>query len=293
MSEMSHPIAADKLDRRFLSAAMRSPMLSPERERLLAERWRHQGDKAALDELVSAYLKLVISISGRFRAYGLPPQDLVQEGTVGLMQAAARFEPEREVRFSTYAAWWIRSAIQEYVLRNWSIVRSGSSASQKALFFNLRWLKAKLERDGDVQGRLQANGRISEALGVSLREVERMSDRLAQRDQSLNATLGEGGQDEIGDFLVDPGPTPEEIVLDRREFGVRRDWLGHALTKLSERERIIVDARFLQEDRLTLDELGQRLGITKERVRQIEHKAFEKLRESVLKLAAAPPAAGA
>lgn len=275
---------SDRLDRNFLSGAMRAALLSPSRERELAEAWRHRGDEAALHELVSAYLKLVISIAHRFRAYGLPTSDLIQEGTVGLMQAAARFEPERDVRFSTYAAWWIRSAMQEYVLRNWSIVRSGTSASQKALFFNLRWLKAKLERASRLNPEQDptAQEQIAKVLRVSVREVGRMADRLSQRDQSLNNPVGEDSGDEVGDFLVDPSPTPEEIVLDRREIQVRRSWLDAALGELTERERAIVQARFLRDDKQTLEELGAELGITKERVRQIEHKAFEKLRHSVL-----------
>jgi len=275
---------SDRLERRFLSRAMRAPMLTAAHELALARAWKERRDEAALHELTAAYLKLVIAVASRFRGYGLPFDDLVQEGTIGLMQAAGRFEPEREVRFSTYATWWVRSAIQEYVLRNWSIVRSGTSAAQKALFFNLRWLRSKIEREG-IEGETQyaALGRVAAAMKVPLPDVERMAQRLSVRDQSLNATVGEDGGEEIGSFLVDPGPSPEEIVLDRREGGRRRIWLDDALGELSDRERKIVRARFLADDPVTLEELGRELGITKERVRQIEHKAFTKLRTSVLK----------
>jgi len=275
-------------NRNYIAAAMDTPMLSQEREFDLAYRWREEHDEAALHELVSAYMRLVIAIAGRFRHYGLPVGDLVQEGNVGLMQAAARFEPSREVRFSTYASWWIRSAMQEFVLRNWSIVRSGTSANQKALFFNLRWLRAKLERGGPAALSDAVRQKIADDLKVPVGEVAAMAERLSGRDQSLNAPVGEEGADEWEDFLADPNPSPEEIVVDRSEDTVRARWLEAALHELNDREQLIIRARRLEDERATLEELGSRLGITKERVRQIEHKAFEKLRVAVLRHAQAP-----
>jgi RNA polymerase sigma-32 factor len=263
-------------------------MLSQEREFELAHRWRDRQDEVALHELVSAYMRLVVSIAARFRNYGLPMSDLVQEGNVGLMQAAARFEPAREVRFSTYASWWIRSAMQEFVLRNWSIVRTGTSANQKALFFNLRWLRAKIERGGPASLSDAVRAKIATDLKVPVSEVTAMAQRLSGRDQSLNEPVGEEGIDEWEDFLTDPGPNPEEITIDRREGETRNRWLEAALGELNDREQLIIRARRLQDDRATLEELGSTLGITKERVRQIEHKAFEKLRTAVLRQAQVP-----
>ena len=270
-------------NRSFIAQAMDTPMLEQAEEHALAMRWRHEGDVAALHTLVSAYMRLVISLASRFRQYGLPMSDLVQEGNVGLMQAAARFEPEREVRFSTYASWWIRSAMQEYVLRNWSIVRTGTSASQKALFFNLRWLRAKIEKGAETAAPEEVYERIATDLKVSLTEVKGMAQRLSGRDQSLNQPVGEGGSDEWEAFLADPGPSPEDITIDHHDGEVRGRWLAAALEELNSRERLIVEARLLTDDRVTLEELGSHLGITKERVRQIEHRAFEKLRASVLR----------
>ncbi len=270
-------------NRRFISAAMNTPMLSQERESELARRWRYDDDEVALHELVSAYMRLVISTASRFRNYGLPLGDLVQEGNVGLMQAAARFEPERGVRFSTYANWWIRSAMQEYVLRNWSVVRTGTSAAQKSLFFNLRWLRAKID-SGATALSAGVRDEIASRLGVKPKEVTAMVDRLSGPDQSLNGPVGEEGGDEWGDFLADDSAGPEEIVVARLDEEVQVRWLGEALGQLTDREQLIIRERRLNDERVTLEELGTRLGITKERVRQIEHKAFEKLRADVLRI---------
>jgi RNA polymerase sigma-32 factor len=270
-----HPVESG---RDYARQAMRTPLLSEEREYQLAVAWRSKGDEAALHELVTAYMRLVVAVAARYSGYGLPKGDLVQEGSVGLMQAAARFEPERKVRFSTYASWWIRSAIQEYILRNWSIVRSGTSATQKALFFNLRYLRAQIERQGQSRLEPAARDKIARAFKISPAEIEAMSQRLAARDQSLNETVGENGNDEIQDFLADPSPTPEEVAIERRDRAIRAKWLNDAIGNLSPRERLIVRERLLREERATLEEIGSHLGITKERVRQIEHKAIAKLR---------------
>lgn len=265
----------------FIKASMKEPLLSRDHEFDLARRWREEGDAAALHELVRAYTRLVVATAVRFRNYGLPMGDLVQEGNVGLMQAAARFEPDREVRFSTYAAWWIRSAMQDYVLRNWSIVRTGTTAAQKSLFFNLRRLRARLEESAG--GPLPQSGRqqIADALKVSIAEVESMDMRLGAADLSLNAPVGEGAEEDRQEFLADRRPTPEDVVIGLRDSATRSRWLAEALCELSPRERRIIHERRLREDGATLEELGRVLGVSKERVRQLEHRALLKLRESM------------
>jgi RNA polymerase sigma-32 factor len=276
------PPASFTVNREFIRESMSAALLSRERELWLARLWRDEGNEAALHELVMAYMRLVISTAARFRNYGLPMSDLVQEGAAGLMQAAARFEPEREVRFSTYAAWWIRSAMQDYILRNWSVVRTGTTAAQKALFFNLRRLRAKI---GDGSGGpLDEAGRafIASELSVHTDEVEAMEMRLAGGDQSLNATISPTGEDEWQDFLADERPTPEETVMFARDSRTRSIWLAQALAELTDREQTIIKERRLRDDARTLEELGRDLGISKERVRQIEHRALEKLKISLL-----------
>ena len=276
------PPSSFAVNREFIRESMSTALLSRERELWLARLWRQEGDEAALHELVMAYMRLVISTAARFRNYGLPMSDLVQEGATGLMQAAARFEPEREVRFSTYAAWWIRSAMQDYILRNWSVVRTGTTAAQKALFFNLRRLRAKI---GDGSGGpLDEAGRafIASELSVHTDEVAAMEMRLAGGDQSLNATISPTGEDEWQDFLADERPTPEETVMFARDSRTRSIWLAQALAELTDREQIIIKERRLRDDARTLEELGRDLGISKERVRQIEHRALEKLKVSLL-----------
>ncbi|MZR31243.1 RNA polymerase factor sigma-32 [Sneathiella litorea] len=273
-----------KRNRAFVSAAMSIPLLSREREFELAYLWRKKGDEKALHELVSAYMRLVVSMASKFRNYGLSMSDLVQEGNIGLMQAAFKFEPEREIRFSTYASWWIKSAMQDYVLRNWSIVRSGTSASQKSLFFNLRWLRAKIQNVDDTAFTSDTLIAISKKLKIGIKDVEKMAHRLSTRDQSLNAPIGENGDDSIEDFLEDSNPTPEENTMRNFDGEVRSKWLEAALQELTDREQIIIRERRLQDDKTTLEVLGNRLGITKERVRQIEHKAFEKLQTTVVRI---------
>jgi RNA polymerase sigma-32 factor len=270
-------------DYAFIAAAMRRPLLTLERERELSARWHDGGDVAALHEIVSAHLRLVVATAARYRNYGLPFADLVQEGSVGLMQAGARFDPARNVRFSTYASWWIRAAIQEYVLHNWSIVRGGTSAGQKALFFKLRWLRAKLERNARGGSAAELNQRIARALKVSPKEVVTATAMLALRDQSLNQTLGEDGTDEWQDMLPDTRPNPEEVTMTHHDGAVRSRCLEAALAELSAREQHILRERMLREERVTLEAVGRNLGVTKERVRQIEHKAMAKLRQSVLR----------
>lgn len=265
----------------FIKRSMRAPMLTRDREYELAVAWREHGDQTALHELVSSYTRLVISTASRFRNYGLPIGDLVQEGNVGLMQAAARFEPERGVRFSTYAAWWIRSQMQDFILRNWSIVRTGTTAAQKALFFNLRRLKARLGEPSDGEDRRRTADRIAGALRVSVQEVEEMEGRLSAPDQSLNATVGLEGDEEWQDFLSDERPNPEDVAAGTLDTHVVLQLLAEALAELSPRERSVIKGRRLTDDGSTLEELGRELGVSKERVRQIEQRALTKLRHSI------------
>src|SRR5579883_1518380 len=265
----------------FIRSSMKMPMLTRDREFELARRWREEGDTASLHELVRAYTRLAIATAARFRSYGLPMGDLVQEGNVGLLQAAARFEPSRDVRFSTYAAWWIRSAMQDYVLRNWSIVRTGTTAAQKSLFFNLRRLRARIAGLSDGPMPHEARQKIAEELKVSIADVEMMEARLAAADQSLNVPLREDGGDDWQDFLPDRRPNPEEVVTSTRDGEIRSRWLAQALGELSPRERRIIRRRRLSEEGATLEELGREFGVSKERVRQLEHRALVKLKTAI------------
>ena len=271
--------------REFVRAAMQAPYLERDEEHDLAVRWRDDKDQAALHRLTAAHMRLVIAVAARFRNFGLPMSDLIQEGHVGLLEAAARFEPEREVRFSTYATWWIRASIQDYILRNWSIVRGGTSSSQKALFFNLRRLRARLAQTTDQRPRPVIHAEIAKAIGVSANDVALMDSRLSGPDMSLNAPIheSEGGAADRQDFLVDKVPLPDETVTELIDGERRLTWLRSALSVLNERELMIVKERRLQEDGATLESLGESLGISKERVRQIENRALEKLREALLK----------
>jgi RNA polymerase sigma-32 factor len=271
--------------RKFVEAAMDAPFLTREDEHDLAMRWRYQHDEEALHRLAAAHMRLVIALAARFRHYGLPMADLIQEGHVGLLEAGARFEPEREVRFSTYATWWIRASIQDYILRNWSIVRGGTSSAQKALFFNLRRLRARLAKGAAADGSIDVTQEIATAIGVSREDVALMDARLSGADMSLNAPLSDqdgGTSSERQDFLVDTAPLPDETVGETIDGERRVRWLRAALAVLSDRELKIVRARRLAEEAATLEALGARLGISKERVRQIESRALEKLRHALL-----------
>jgi RNA polymerase sigma-32 factor len=265
----------------FIRKSMKTPLLSREDEFDLARRWREENDEAALHKLVTAYSRLVIATAVRFRNYGLPLSDLMQEGNVGLMQAAARFEVSRDVRFSTYAAWWIKSAMQDFILRNWSIVRTGTTAAQKSLFFNLRRLRAQIAGGEALTG--EGRDKIAETLGVPLRDVVQMEQRLSGQDQSLNAPIGEASEDEAQNFIADDRPSPEQVVIGMRDGATRARWLNEALSQLSPRERQIIHARRLQDEGATLEELGQVLGVSKERVRQLENRALTKLRTAILR----------
>jgi RNA polymerase sigma-32 factor len=274
--------------------AMKMPMLAQDHERDLAIKWRDDHDERALHELTSAYMRLVISMASRFRNYGLPMSDLVQEGNIGLMQAAARFDPEREVRFSTYAAWWIRSAIQDFVLRNWSIVRTGTTAAQKSLFFNLRRLRALISDTGEAMMTRENREIVATKLGVSDRDVEQMASRLSSSDRSLNAPMSEGidGGGEWQDMLADGHILPDEDVMERHDTQRRSVWIKDALGALNPRELIIIQERHLVDDGVTLEALGRRLAISKERVRQIEFQAMKKLKAALIKRVGDPELSG-
>jgi RNA polymerase sigma-32 factor len=273
------------IHKQVIRAAMSAPYLQREEEHELALRWSEKGDEEALHQLVSSHIRLVIAIASRFRRYGLPLADMIQEGHVGLLEAAARFEPERGVRFSTYVTWWIRAAIQDYVLRNWSIVRGGTSSAQKSLFFNLRRLRAKLAQRMDRVSSAELHQHIAETVGVSREDVETMEARLSGSDVSLNVPVpGEEAEhaSDRQDFLVDRCPLPDEIVAETIDSRRRAHWLRHAMAMLSERERLIIEARRLHDDDLvTLETVGRRLGISKERVRQIENRALDKLKKAL------------
>lgn len=271
-----------KANRTYIRHAMAEKLLGREEEQDLARRWRDTQDHRALHTLINAYTRLVIAAATKFRHYGLPVSDLIQEGNIGLLQAANRFEPDRDIRFSTYAAWWIKAAMQDYVLRNWSIVRTGTTAAQKSLFFNLRRLRARI-KDAQSEHGITSEGRekISKLLGVTVKEVEDMEGRMNGGDQSLNMTVGEDSEDEVQNFLADSRPNPEEIVIGLKDAQARSKWLAQALGTLTDREQRIIQKRHLTHESVTLEDLGKQLGVSKERVRQIEARAMEKLKDTL------------
>ncbi|MFV0245285.1 MAG: RNA polymerase factor sigma-32 [Qingshengfaniella sp.] len=266
--------------------ARRAELLDAETELQLAYAWRDRRDEAALHRLITAYMRLAIAMAARFRRYGTPMNDLIQEAGLGLMKAADRFDPDRGVRFSTYAVWWIKASIQDYVMRNWSLVRTGSTSSQKALFFNLRRVQAQLDREAAARGEVldghQMRQRIAQEVGVPLRDVEMMEGRLSGSDYSLNAVQAADGEGrEWIELLEDDSAPADETVAEARDMGKLRDWLAVALRGLTERERFIIVERKLRGAPRTLDSLGRELGLSKERVRQLEAAAFAKMRGSL------------
>lgn len=271
----------DKNDRRYISAAMDAPMLEREYEVALARRWRDEEDADALHEIIEAHIRLVVRIASKFKGYGLPIGDLIQEGNRGLLEAANRFDPDRNVRYSTYATWWILAAMQEYIVRNSSIVRIGTTPAQKSLFFNLRKLRAKLTDNLAARMTEEERELIASELRVPLAAVERMELHFSRPDQSLNATVGESDSNEFVDLLSDNSPTPEAIVGDLIDSETRAKWIADAMEHLTQREREVITRRFLKDDKITLAEIGETFGVTKERIRQIEGKALSKLREAL------------
>jgi RNA polymerase sigma-32 factor len=282
MAHAALPILSDESGlSRYLGQIRRIPLLEPQEEYMLAKSWREHGDGAAAHRLVTSHLRLVAKIAMGYRGYGLPISEVVSEGNVGLMQAVKRFEPERGFRLATYAMWWIKASIQDYILRSWSLVKMGTTANQKKLFFNLRKAKSKISafEDGDL--RPDQVNLIAKRLGVSAQEVTDMNRRLGG-DASLNAPVRDDGDSgEWQDWLVDEAPTPERVLAETEELDNRRRALGEALTVLNDRERRIFQARRLAETPIRLEELAQEFGVSRERIRQIEVRAFERVEKAV------------
>ena len=274
-------LSADGNLSRYLQEIRKFPMLEPEQEFMLAKRWQEHEDPAAAQTLVTSHLRLVAKIAMGYRGYGLPLSELVSEGNVGMMQAVKRFDPDRGFRLATYAMWWIRAAIQEYILHSWSLVKMGTTAAQKKLFFNLRKLKGQLQaiEDGDLPPEIVTT--IATKLEVPESDVVNMNRRLASPDHSLNAPLRADGEGEWQDWLVDQEDSQESKLGDRQELGLRRDLLKNAMKTLNDRERHILTERRLRDEPVTLEDLSRKYNISRERVRQIEVRAFEKLQKSI------------
>ncbi len=266
---------------RRLQEIRKFPMLSPEEELELSRRWRDHEDVDAAHKLVTSHLRLVVKIAMGYRGYGLPVGDLISEGSLGMMQAVKRFDPDRGFRLATYAMWWIRAAIQEYILHSWSLVKIGTTAAQKKLFFNLRRLKGQMQAidEGDLQPEQVA--KIARVLDVAEQDVVSMNRRLAAPDHSLNAPVRQDSEGEWQDWLVDDAESPENAIAENEELSGRKALLANALKTLNERERHILVERRLKDDPTTLDELAQHYRISRERVRQIEVRAFEKLQKAM------------
>jgi RNA polymerase sigma-32 factor len=266
---------------RYLQEIRKFPMLEPGQEYMLAKRWKEHEDPAAAHKLVTSHLRLVAKIAMGYRGYGLPLSELISEGNVGMMQAVKRFDPDRGFRLATYAMWWIRAAIQEYILHSWSLVKMGTTAAQKKLFFNLRKLKGQLQamEEGDLSP--ENLKKIATELDVPEADVVSMNRRLASPDHSLNAPLRSDSEGEWQDWLVDESESQETRLGERQELGLRRDLLEKAMTHLNDRERHILSERRLRENPTTLEDLSQQYGISRERVRQIEVRAFEKLQKAI------------
>jgi RNA polymerase sigma-32 factor len=274
------------VDQTLSRTAMKAELLDAQTELTLAYAWRDRRDEAALHRLITAYMRLAISMASKFRRYGAPMNDLIQEASLGLMKAAEKFDPDRGVRFSTYAVWWIKASIQDYVMRNWSMVRTGSTSSQKSLFFNMRRVQARIEREAAAAGVQMDPHQVRQAIaidvGVPLADVEMMDGRLSGGDYSLNATQASDDEGrEWLEALEDDGPQAAEMVQASHDNDQLREWLLTALSALNDRERYIVRERKLRDEPRTLESLGEELGLSKERVRQLEAAAFGKMRRSL------------
>ena len=271
---------------RYLDEIRKFPMLQPDQEFMLAKRWREHDDRDAAHQLVTSHLRLVAKIAMGYRGYGLPVSELISEGNIGLMQGVKKFEPDRGFRLATYAMWWIRASIQEFILRSWSLVKMGTTAAQKKLFFNLRRMKNNIEafEDGDLHP--EDVTKIATDLGVSEDEVVSMNRRMAMGgDTSLNVPMREDGEGQWQDWLADENPLQDERVADAEERGLRHDLLVEAMDSLNDREKHILAERRLADEPKTLEELSQVYGVSRERVRQIEVRAFEKLQKAMMRLA--------
>ncbi|MBY0304513.1 MAG: RNA polymerase factor sigma-32 [Sphingomonas sp. 28-62-20] len=271
---------------RYLAEIKKFPILAPEQEYMLAKRFEEHGDTDAAAQLVTSHLRLVAKIAMGYRGYGLPVSELISEGNIGLMQGVKKFEADRGFRLATYAMWWIRASIQEFILRSWSLVKMGTTAAQKKLFFNLRRMKAKLDafEDGDLKPEDLA--KIAKDLGVTEEEVTSMNRRMAMGgDTSLNVPMREDGEGQWQDWLADDAPLQDAVVAEAQEADVRHTMLVSAMDDLNEREKHILTERRLTDDPKTLEELSQVYGVSRERVRQIEVRAFEKLQKAMMRLA--------
>ncbi len=271
---------------RYLSEIKKFPILAPEQEYMLAKRFQEHGDTDAAAQLVTSHLRLVAKIAMGYRGYGLPVSELISEGNIGLMQGVKKFEPDRGFRLATYAMWWIRASIQEFILRSWSLVKMGTTAAQKKLFFNLRRMKARLDafEDGDLTP--ENVQKIATDLGVTEADVVSMNRRMAMGgDTSLNVSMREDGEGQWQDWLQDDAPLQDSVVADQQEADVRHDMLLDAMGDLNDREKHILTERRLTDDPKTLEELSQVYGVSRERVRQIEVRAFEKLQRAMMRLA--------
>ena len=270
---------------RYLQEIRKFPMLQPDEEYMLARRWQEDGDTEAAHRLVTSHLRLVAKIASGYRSYGLPMAELISEGNVGMMQAVKRFDPDRGFRLATYAMWWIRASIQEYILHSWSLVKIGTTAAQKKLFFNLRRIKGQLRamEEGDLSP--ENVTAIADQLNVAEHEVVAMNRRIAGRDHSLNAPLTIDGDGEWQDWLVDEEPDQEYMLGEQQELEQRRDMLARGMEGLNDRERRILVERRMREPAMTLEELSQEFGVSRERIRQIEVRAFAKLQKAMRQLA--------
>ncbi len=278
-------LSADGNLQRYLSEIRKFPMLAADEEYMLAKRWKEHGDVDAVHKMVTSHLRLVAKIAMGYRGYGLPIAELISEGNVGMMQAVKRFEPEKGFRLSTYAMWWIRASIQEYILYSWSLVKMGTTAAQKKLFFNLRRLKGQIKEidDGDLAP--ESVKQIATTLAVSEDDVVQMNRRMSGGDQSLNAPMRQDGEAEWQDWLVDDSDTQDIVVAEADELDHRRSMLDVAMATLTERERHIFTERRLRDDPVTLEDLSKDFGVSRERVRQIEVRAFEKVQRAIRNMA--------
>lgn len=278
--------------RRYMQEIQKFPMLDADEEYMLAKRWAEYADYEAAHTLVTSHLRLVAKIASGYRGYGLPMAELIAEGNIGLMHAVKKFEPERGFRLSTYAMWWIRASIQEFVLRSWSLVKMGTSAAQKRLFFNLKKMRKRLKTVDD--GKTLTPDEIStiaRELSVNEQDVIDMDQRMGAHDQHLNARIGHDGDGEWMDMLADPADSQETTLAESQDFMEKRDLMREAIASLNDREREIITERQLREDPITLEDLSHRYNISRERVRQIESRALEKMTQFVMKAAAAKAAA--
>ena len=271
----------DNDSKSFIKTAMSLPLLEQTHEYELASKWKDSNDEAALHELIQAHMRLVVSFAVKYRNYGLSLGDLIQEGNIGLMKAAQKFEPDRGFRFSTYASWWIRASIQDFLLKHWSIVRIATTSKQKSLFFSLRRLKQKINgtESGNIDYNMAEN--VASDLNISTTAVINMDSRITQNDSSLNKKISEDGEDEFLSLLEDENARPDNIVFSKNEINHKKTMVNSAIDSLDERETQIINERHLSEDPKTLEYLGKKLRISKERVRQIEKGAMNKMKSFI------------